>query len=206
MALVKDLTLRAKKMYRQTFEMKKEGVGSILIHTLLVNPEDMQMEEPARANVTQTLGGAYVMDFGQGLFTVTLSGITGYRKRVNTEGKLMDGFEEFITFRNKIYRDFIAKNDPKLSLYWYNWEDGEFYQIQPLSFRLMRNKSEPLLYRYEFRFVCIKKLVNVKLRPSDSLSDPNPTVVWGAIMNRTSMISEFLNNVVSRVTQGIINR
>jgi hypothetical protein len=195
MALVKSSTVKAKRFYRQTFEMKVAGIGSELLHTLLVNPEDMQVDEPARVTVTQTLGGAFVTDFGQGLPTVTISGTTGYKKRTNAEGRETDGFEEFKNFRDRIYRGFISENDPKLSLYWYNWEDDEYYQIQPTNFRLMRNKAEPLLYRYEFRFTCIRKLRGSKREVADDLIDPRTDRVWVSMATSTSNISEFLNSL-----------
>jgi len=156
MALVLPSTAKLKKFYHQTFEIKK-GTTTVARHTLLVNPSDMSVTEPARAQVTQTLGGAFVQDFGQGLPQVTISGITGYKARYNSEGELRDGFEEFRHFRDQIYRKFISENIPDYSAYWYNWEDEEYYQIQPMSFRLQRSKSEPLLYRYEFQFVCLQR-------------------------------------------------
>ena len=195
MALVKNSTLWAKKFYRHTFEMRVAGIGSVMLHTLLVNPETMDMDEPARASVTQTLGGAFVTDFGQGLPTVVLAGTTGYRKRVNAERYETDGFEEFMNFRNRVYRDFIKSNDPKLTLYWYNWEDDEYYQIQPISFRLMRNKTEPLLYRYEFRFTCLQKLKNAKRAVTNVVKDPSTRTTWLDLSKRASTISEFLHEL-----------
>jgi hypothetical protein len=152
--LVKKTTREAKKFYHHTFEIKRHG-RSKHRHTLLVNPEDISQNEPTRMSVTQTLGGAYVVDFGQGLIEVSISGTTGYKARYNSEGEYVDGFEEFINFRENIYRDFIQNSDNGMEMFWYNWEDDEYYQIQPKSFRLMRNKQAPLLYRYEFQFICL---------------------------------------------------
>lgn len=156
MTLAKPTTDFQKLLYHQTFELRTNGQVAYR-HTLLVNPEDMSQSEPARVNVMQTLGGAYVDDFGAGLRQVTISGITGFKARVNKEGSYVDGYEEFTNFRRKIYRNFIETNSPGMELYWYNWEDGEFYQVQPMSFRLQRNARQPLLYRYEFQFTCIRK-------------------------------------------------
>ncbi len=190
MALVLNATLQQKRFYRQSFEVKKEG-KSILFHTLLINPEDLQMDEPSRSTVTQTLGGAYVTDFGQGLPTMVISGTTGYKRR-EKEGKQTDGYQEFIDFRNKVYRDFVATNDPSLAMYWYNWEDNEYYEIQPENFRLMRNKSEPLLYRYEFRFTCIKRLTNASRKINDNLKVPSAITMGTALGLAISSIGELL--------------
>lgn len=192
MALVMGSTKSAKSFYKQTFELKISG-KSDFIYTLIVNPEDMQMDEPPRSSVTQTLGGAFVTDFGQGLPSVVISGTTGYRQRTNTEGKQTDGYDAFVQFREKIYRKFVKTNDPKMELFWYNWEDNEYYKVQPMSFRLMRNKSEPLLYRYEFRFTCLQKLSGSKKKPEDTLFDPTASTAKAKLSSRISNMSEFLN-------------
>lgn len=194
MALVKDSTKWTKRFYKQSFEIKRAGV-SVLLHTLLLNPEDNQVDEPARVNITQTLGGAYVTDFGQGLFGVTIAGTTGYKKRANTEGYITDGYEEFKNLRNKLYRNYIAENDPRLSMYWYDWENEDYYEIQPQNFRIMRNKAEPLLFRYEFKFTCIQTLKGVKRKIPDKLYDPRPDIIGRRFGTSTSAISEFLDMI-----------
>jgi hypothetical protein len=151
----------ARRFYKQTFEIKDRG-KSVYRHTMLVNPEEMGIDEPHRASVTQTLGGAYVALFGRGLHTVSLSGITGYHARKNTDGKLTDGYQEMKNFRNKVYRDFIDAKSPKTEMFWYNWEDEEYYKIIPLSLRISRSKSSPILYRYDIQFVTLEQLGNVK--------------------------------------------
>jgi hypothetical protein len=193
MALVKDTTKLLKLMYHQTFEIKEKG-KTTMRHTLLVNPEDMSMEEPSRVNVVQTLGGAYVTDFGQGLPTVTISGITGYKARYSVEGNYVDGFEEFMLFRGSVYRNFLEANSADMELHWYNWEDNEHYQIQPTGFRLSRNARQPLLYRYEFRFVCLRKR-------------GSPHKIYDKILNdpRFRLIDAFLNDGISGLGKSILS-
>lgn len=193
---VKPSTHAARQYYRQTFDMHK-GSKSIYRHTLIVNPDDLNQEEPARVQITPTLGGAYVTDFGSGLPTVTITGTTGYSRRTTAEGADTDGREAFLTFRQKIYRHFVATQDPKLSLYWYNWEDDEYYEIQPQSFRLQRNKSEPLLYRYEFRFTCLRRLLKNKPKPKADqvLAKPSTLRMNKHLGSATSAISEMLHRL-----------
>lgn len=150
-------TMQARRFYKYTFEMRDKG-KKIYTYTMLLNPSDVSMDEPPRTNVIQTIGGAYVTDFGQGLPSVTMAGITGYHARKNAVGVLVDGYTEWKTFRDKVYRYYVTSKSSQIEMYWYNWEDGEYYKVIPQGFRLMRNKAEPLLYRYEFRFVCILKL------------------------------------------------
>jgi hypothetical protein len=143
--------------YRQTFEIKNNRVSKYR-HTLLINPEDMSVEEPHRATVTQTLGGAYLALFGQGLQTVTISGKTGFHARIGSDGTLTDGYTEIKRLRNYIYREIIMNPSDKIEMFWYNWEDDEYYQIMPLSLRIQRSTSLGKLYRYELQFICIKIL------------------------------------------------
>jgi hypothetical protein len=188
-------TIQARKFYKQTFAMEYAGIGYVLLHTLLVNPEEMSVDEPTRASVTQTFGGAFVTDFGAGLPTVTLTGTTGYKARNSPDGYLTDGYHEFKRFRDKIYRGFIETNDAKLALYWFDWENDEFYQIQPMNFRLMRNKSEPLLYRYEFRFTCLQRLRNHKKVAADYIIDARSNQVWSGLGTNISKLGEHLNSL-----------
>jgi len=161
-ARVSSATLKQMKSYHHTFEIRKNDV-IIVRHTLLLNPQSYSQTEQARVNVTQTLGGSYVVDFGAGLPTVSISGTTGYSQRYNDDGEYRDGYEEFMHFRNKVYREFIETNDPDYTMFWYNWEDKEYWRIQPTSFRLQRSVSESLLYRYEFAFTGLEK-ANVSVK------------------------------------------
>ncbi|MBE0335123.1 hypothetical protein [Paenibacillus sp. 23TSA30-6] len=201
MALVKDSTHDQKKFYRMTFELRKTlpsgDTGSITLHTLLVNPSDFTQDEPGRGNIVQTLGGAYVPDFGLGLPTVTLSGTTGYSKRTSAENKELDGYEEFISFRADIHRKFLQANDPQHSLFWYNWEDNEYYEIHPQNFRLQRSKSEPLLYRYEFRFTCLWRLTKTRREASADYLKRNPSTaaMAGRLSSSVSNIGELLHKL-----------
>lgn len=163
MALVTDKTLHEKQCRRLTFEITKNG-SVIRSHTLTINPEELTQREPARTEIIQTIGGAYVEDWGAGLIEFTIRGTTGYRKR-NIEGRETDGFQEFKNLRSDIYRYFLnpegaSKRDSKDSyaLNFYNWEDGEYYQIHPKNFQLNRSKQRPLLYTYDFSFVCLRPL------------------------------------------------
>ncbi|CAJ1315908.1 Glyco-hydro-38C domain-containing protein [Paenibacillus nuruki] len=201
MALVNQRTSDLKKFYRMTFEMRKTqpngNSGALVLHTLLVNPSDFNQDEQARGNIIQTLGGAYVQDFGLGLPTVTISGTTGYSIRSSAEHKKMDGFEELTAFRSRIYRKFLQANDPQHSLYWYNWEDDEYYEIQPQDFRVQRSKSEPTLYRYEFRFTCLRRLTKTRKEAAEDYLKRNPSTkkIADKLANNISNIGEFLNKV-----------
>lgn len=163
---------RKRAFYKQTFEIRDKG-KIVYSHTFTINPSEMTIEEPPRINAVQTLGGAYVSHFGQGLHNVTIGGTTGYNRRMSYENGETDGYTEFHNFRRQIYRYFVETKSTQVELYWYNWEDEEYYKVIPQPFRLMRNVNEPTLYRYEFRFLCIERLEN-------ALSGNNQAMVLGA--------------------------
>lgn len=200
MSLVSARTRAQKSFYRYTFDIRYRGIGSIMLHTLTSNPEDFSFDEVARNSITQTLGGAYITDFGKGLPSVTMSGTTGYKVKTSAEGRVMDGYEEFVHFRNAVYRGFIESPDLNLSAYWYNWEDDEYYEIQPQDFRLQRNKSQSLLYRYEFKFTCIRKLTKSRgdVLGDYLLSNPSTRDMVRTLGSATSTISEVLTRLTGK--------
>jgi hypothetical protein len=178
--------------YRQTFEIKDNG-KSVYRHTLLINPEDMNVEEPHRATVTQTMGGAYLSLFGQGLHNVSLSGKTGYHARRNAEGVMTDGYEEIQNLRKRIYRDFINMPSSQYEMFWYNWEDEEYYKIMPMSMRVQRNTSGGLMYRYDIQFTCLEALgAQTKPDPDNLLSNVRALQSSMALSQTASSISEVL--------------
>jgi hypothetical protein len=166
MALVSAKTKELKENYHHTFEIRKNDI-MVTRHTLLLNPQSLSQNELSRSNITQTLGGSYVADFGSGLPTVSIGGTTGYKQRYNADGELRDGYEEFIHFRNMVFRLFIQTNDPDFKMYWYNWEDEEYWVVQPNTFRLQRSTAETLLYRYELAFTCLCKAIASVLPSAD---------------------------------------
>lgn len=157
-----------RRFYRQTFEIL-DNKKSKYRHTLLINPEDMTMEEPNRATVTQTLGGAYLSLFGQGLQTVNISGKTGFAVRRSADGIWTDGYQEIKSLRKNLYRYFINSKSSKMEMRWYNWEDEEYYRIVPLSMRIQRNVSTGPMYRYEIQFICIGALGKQKRKRNENM-------------------------------------
>lgn len=115
-------------------------------YTFSVNPEEYTQEEPSRSVVTQTKGGAWVDDFGAGLQTINIQGTTGFRNGL--------GVTKFKELRNMI-RNYYGGT---AELTFHNWTDDESWIVHtdPSGFRLMRSKSNPLLYMYEIRLVCLR--------------------------------------------------
>lgn len=188
---------KKRAFYRQSFELKNNG-KAVYMHTLLVNPQDMTKAEPARINVQQTLGGAYVSHFGQGLHQVTISGTTGYSARYNTSGELKDGYTELKAFQEKVYRYYVKEKSAFIEMFWYNWEDEEYYKVVPTNFRIMRNKSEPTLYRYELTFVALEPVgagqkPKMNLNALDAISVSSISNSIGGSISSASEVLYLLN-------------
>lgn len=191
------LSSRIKRRFnRHTFEIKNNG-RTVYRHTLLVNPEDLSIDEPHRANVTQTQGGAYLALFGQGLHSVTISGKTGFHARMNAEGYLTDGYEEIKNLRRHVFRHFINATDEQYEMFWYNWEDEEYYKVIPLNMRIQRSRSEPVLYRYELPLICLEEVgAGKKPDPNNLLS----TVDALAYAKHLSYVSSGLSEAIRALT------
>lgn len=193
MPQLRSSTLK-RKFYKHTIEVKDKGT-TLYRHVFLVNPQDMSVNEIARINPVQTLGGAYVSNFGQGLHEVTLSGLTGFNARRNADGILTDGYEEIKNIRKKIYRDFLTKSSSQLEMFWYNWEDEEYYKVIPTNFRLMRSRSEPLLYRYELPLTCLEPIgIGTTKKPSYAPLQVNMVGIASSIAIGISAMGETMTN------------
>lgn len=125
--------------------------------TLVVRPEDLTRTDPSRMNVQQTLGGAWADNFGPGLSTISISGHTGWSRRI-VGGNELDGGERFLQLREQVFtrwheaRRAAARDgtDPDLVRLIFADSLNQFAGIvAPISFTLRRSKSRPLLCQYQ---------------------------------------------------------
>lgn len=118
-----------------------------------LNPEEYTQDEPSRSTVTQTKGGAWVDDFGAGLPTIYMKGTTGFKK-----GSGADKFKELRNFIREYMNNGTPGAEVKDELTFHNYTDEESWIVHtdPTAFRLLRSKSNPLLYMYEIRLVCLR--------------------------------------------------
>jgi hypothetical protein len=159
----------AQRAYRYfTFQIIKNNTTIVHTHTLVVNPEEYAQDEGARNEVTKTIAGAYIEEWGRELISFSIKSTTGFRRRIAPDGTETDGFQAFKDLRDNIYRYFLEP-DGKLKqrrtdsdtfeLRFYNWEDEEYYAIMPSKFALNRSKSRPLLYAFDFPFIGYRPLL-----------------------------------------------
>lgn len=120
-----------------------------------INPSEMVQQEASRSTVTQTIGAAYIDNFGGALPTIYIKGNTGFSNGL--------GVSRFKNMRNLIrsYYDVTPGADVSSDdeIVFHNYTDDESWVVATDSqgFRLLRNNENPLLYMYEIYFVCLRK-------------------------------------------------
>jgi hypothetical protein len=151
-----------------------------------VNPQSMDMEEPVAVQIVPTQdGGQFIEHQGQIYKTINISGTTGLRPgrkrgavipvlnvpnpfskpdtnpRTGLPKGEVSGFEQLLQLRNLFRHYFDIKEDPatahKFVLVWQNGKEGEFYVVEPISFRTRRESSSPLTSEYEIQLRTIAR-------------------------------------------------
>ncbi len=156
---VKSFTFRYQNLSPTNSTQKEGGWGESFV-TLFVNPEEFTMTEPYRITVTPTKGGAFVDNFGQGIKTITIKGVTGYKER-DIGGTKISGQKHFLYLRG-LFRAWANRVEVEGSwyhrLYFYNWQDEDQYEVVINNFTLLRSTGRPLLYQYNIQLTCIKEI------------------------------------------------
>lgn len=137
--------------------------------TLTIRPEDLTRNEPARATVYQTMGkgvSGWVDHFGEALPSVSISGHTGWR---DIAGSGTDGAAAFARLNQLVVRDFPAakqaaidsgRNPAGVKLLFVDLLDDFVWSVAPTVFTLRRNKSSPLLYRYNINMQAVSTSID----------------------------------------------
>lgn len=135
-------------------EFKFKGTS----YKFTLNPETYSQQEDGRVTVTQTKGGAFVEAFGAAIVEIQMSGTTGYK---NGTGNAENGYQRFKALRDIIkstYDNIKDGSEIKDYLEFYNYTDNEYYYTYPDKFKLLRNKQNPLLYKYDIHLYCIRRI------------------------------------------------
>lgn len=184
-----------------------ENKGAIVIETVLfIRPSDMSRTYPSRMTVNQTLGGAWVDAFGEGLEVTTISGTTGWRS--GPDGK--DGTQRIIDMRAQIYIQWhslraaaIARGDnpDDVKLRYVDTLNRYSRIIAPQVFEIRRNKSSPLLSTYRVSFVALAKPIPAAVAAITS-GDPSgfgASSLLGSIGKIAAAISGVKNFVTANI-------
>src|SRR3989304_6125943 len=69
---LRSITFMLVKMQTVNGQATEAEEGIIAVHTLLIGPQSYQQSEPNRSTVIQTLGGAFIDDWGLGLKQISI--------------------------------------------------------------------------------------------------------------------------------------
>lgn len=126
---------------------------------LVIRPEDLTRTDTSRLSTVQTLGGAWVDNFGPGLPTVQIAGHTGWGG-----GNRPDGIAEFQKLYDTVFARWHALRadavksglDPdKVKLIFADGLDDFTWVVAPQNFILKRNRSRPLLSQYQINLTYV---------------------------------------------------
>lgn len=129
---------------------------------LFIRPEDLTRSSPSRMSVNQTLGGAWVDSFGEGLEVITLSGTLGWR--AGPDGR--DGGERLLDMREKTFSSWhsmrqravdIGDNPNDVKLRFVDTLNRYTAVVAPQVFEIRRSKSRPLLASYRISVISLGK-------------------------------------------------
>lgn len=131
-------------------------------------PEDMAYTYPTRATAINTLGGAYIDDFGAGIPEINIRGNTGYKMGGGMgQGVQSDGGVLMASLRNMIVQSYHAQRkamaaagqDPDtIQLMLVDTLNMAMFKVYPRQFQLQRTKTSPLLYRFTMQFWGLEQL------------------------------------------------
>lgn len=129
-------------------------------------PEELTYTHPTRASVIQTLGGAWVDDFGEGIVDINLSGHTGWRANdqpTPTVDPPKDGMQKALELRTAFFETYHKERmaaaqsgldpDQTVQLFFVDVLNTALWLVYPVSMQLRRHKSRPLLYMYQLRLL-----------------------------------------------------
>lgn len=167
-----------------------EAATTTFVFTM--SPKSMNMDEPAAVTIVPTQGGQFVEHQGQIYKNISLSGTTGLRPNAQSSGIVIpiagirlpgsdlgsndngglpsgerSGFDDFITLRNLFRLYWDLKDDPELApttvMVWQNGKEGEYYIVEPMTFRTNRDAGAPLTFSYDIQLRTIDKFDASKL-------------------------------------------
>lgn len=185
------------------FEIVNKGTMSepIEAFTLIIPPENIEIEEPQRISKTKTFGGFFTDDYGPDEIKITMTGNTGNTELKKTfipsdaQRRLpekMDGKESFYYFRNRLmrYKNNIVNHDKyemiiyDLSIIPESVVKQDFEKLAPVfaegyvvvldKFKMTRNKDKPLFFNYSIELTVSRELGEATPISYAPISVPSP--------------------------------
>jgi len=136
--------------------------------TLAIRPEDLTRTDPSRLTVQQTLGGAYMDNFGAGVASIVINGHTGWHR--SQEGtQTPDGMDRWLALRAQVFDNWHSRKqnaikagrDPdQVQLIFADKLDNIACVVATASLTLRRNKARPLLFQYQINMIVLDDVIN----------------------------------------------
>ena len=186
---------------------------------LTIRPEDLTRVDNSRLTTQQTLGGAWVDDFGPGIPSLTISGHTGWRRRFGVDDE-RDGQERFrYLFENVFTRWHKLRNDAKkagdnpdkVRLVFADSLDQFAAVVAPVSFTLKRSKSRPLLCQYQISMTVVSQDIDelsyLKFG-KNSIADPMALEALGldSLTASVDRLTSYLKDIQNFVDRTLVAR
>lgn len=142
------------------------------LHWVVPRPEDMTYTHPTRASAINTLGGAYVDDFGTAIAEISMRGNTGYKMGLIqgvTEAVGLDAGDVMLfNLRTAIVENYHQRRldyarggqDPeRVELLLVDTLNLALWKVYPRQFQLQRSRQRPLLYQYVLQMWGLDRLL-----------------------------------------------
>ena len=194
-----------------TLHNTNAGGGPPTVFPLIVRPEDLSITYPSRMAVTQTFGedGAWADSFGQGVRSISLSGVTGWRGSLSDNGG-EDGAQHFFKLHGMVVdqwhllREEVAsagKDPDKVLLILSDGLDNLNWVVAPQQFVLKRNKARPLLMQYNIALHRLRDHVSEKAPSGPGASDKKLAALDSlkAMVKKITDFASKLNGMVNSV-------
>ena len=218
-----------KNMYRKSllFEIvnRKNPNQPIEAFTLVIPPENIEIDEPQRISRTKTFGGVFEDDYGPDQIKITISGNTGNTdlkktyappNATNVLKDKMDGKTAFYYFRNRIMRYKELKSlggkyaDYDMMIYDLSTVPDTFvpnvgvvtltglaegFVVSLDNFKLKKNKEKPLFYNYEIEVTVLRKLGDSPQEQEPPVTVPNPMSLMVSIRRALNTLNTYFSGV-----------
>lgn len=183
---------------------------------LTIRPEDLTRVDSSRLTTQQTLGGAWVDNFGPGIPSLNISGHTGWRRRFGVDDE-RDGQERFkYLFENVFTRWHKLRNDAmkagdnpdKVRLVFADALDQFAVVVAPVTFTLKRSKSRPLLCQYQIAMTVVNQDIDELsfLRFGKDITDKKALEELGldSLTASVNRLTEYLKDVQQFVDRSLV--
>lgn len=174
---------------------------------LVIRPEDLTRTDTSRLSQVQTLGGAWLDNFGPGIPALQIAGHTGWGA-----GARPDGAAEFQKLYDTVYRkwhDLRAEAvksglDPdKVKLIFADGLDDFTWVVAPQNFILKRNRSRPLLSQYQINLTWVSDDVKETMDALAALKESDNAITVVAKRNGLESLAASIKKVVDALAANI---